>query len=143
MKSYVTYDEAGNLTGFYQQELAEAHVDKHIVLDEPLALHWTRYAANAQRDGVVELPEPVPVVRVPSSVTRRQARQALLLAGLLDDVQPAINAIPDTVQRGMAQIEWDDSQEFQRQRPLVVSIGLAIGLDSDALDQLFITAAGL
>ena len=33
--------------------------------------------------------------RVPRSVTRRQARQALLLAGLLDNVQPAINAIPE------------------------------------------------
>lgn len=83
---------------------------------------------------------PVPV---PASVTRRQARQALLLAGLLDDVQPAIDAIPDQVQRSMAQIEWDDSQEFQRERPMLIMLAAAIGLDSAQLDQLFITAAGL
>ena len=80
---------------------------------------------------------------VPAKVTRRQARQALLLAGLLDDVQPAINAIPDPVQRGLAQIEWDDSQEFERNRPLLIQLGAALGLDSAALDQLFIAAHAL
>ena len=80
---------------------------------------------------------------VPAKVTRRQARQALLLAGLLDDVQPAINAIPDPVQRGLAQIEWDDSQEFERNRPLLIQRGAARGLDSAALDQLFIAAHAL
>lgn len=88
-----------------------------------------------------EVPE-APVV-VPASVTRRQARQALLLAGLLKDVQPAIDAIPDPMQRALAQIEWDDSLEFERKRPLVASIGTAIGLDSAGLDELFITAARL
>lgn len=81
--------------------------------------------------------------RVPASVTRRQARQALLLAGLLDSVQPAIEALADPVLRGMAQIEWDDSQAFERHRPLLVSLGHAIGLDDAGLDDLFTTAAGL
>lgn len=80
---------------------------------------------------------------VPPKVTRRQARQALLLAGLLDDVQPAIDAIPDPVQRGLAQIEWDDSQEFERHRPLLIQLAGALGLDGEALDGLFIQAAGL
>jgi hypothetical protein len=80
---------------------------------------------------------------VPAKVTRRQARQALLLAGLLDQVQPAINAIPDPQLRGMAQIEWDDSQEFERNRPLLIQLGAALGLDSAALDQLFIVAHAL
>lgn len=81
--------------------------------------------------------------RVPASVTRRQARQALLLAGLLDNVQPAIDAIPDATQRGMAQIEWDDSQNFERHRPLLVQIGVALGLNDEAMDNLFIQAAAL
>lgn len=81
--------------------------------------------------------------RVPRSVTRRQARQALLLAGLLDNVQPAINAIPDPVQRGMAQIEWDDSQQFERERPLLITLATALGLGAEALDNLFIQAAQL
>lgn len=80
---------------------------------------------------------------IPQSVTRRQARQALLLAGVLGSVQSAIDGIADPVQRGMAQIEWDDSQAFERNRPLLIALGTALGLDSAELDQLFVTAAGL
>ena len=81
--------------------------------------------------------------RVPQSVTRRQARQALLLAGLLDNVQPAIDSIADPVQRSMAQIEWDDSQQFERKRPLLIALAAALGLGEEALDNLFIQAAQL
>lgn len=86
-------------------------------------------------------PPPAPVV--PQSVTRRQARQALLLAGLLDSVDPAIAAIPDATARKLAEIEWQDSLEFERNRPLLISLATALGLDGAALDQLFITAKTL
>jgi hypothetical protein len=92
---------------------------------------------------VVPDPLPAPALPVPPSVTKRQARQALLLAGLLDLVQPAIDAIPDTTARRMAQIEWDDSQEYHRDRPVLVSLATALGLDAAALDDLFRTAAAL
>lgn len=88
-------------------------------------------------------PPPPPGPPVPASVTRRQAKQALLQAGLLDSVQPAIDAIPDATQRGLAQIEWDDSQEFERHRPMLIGLATAIGLTSEQIDELFIAAAGL
>lgn len=89
-------------------------------------------------------PAPVePVVVVPQVVTRRQARQALLLAGRLQEVQPAIDAIADPVQRGMVQIEWDDSQEFQRTRPTLIALAAAIGMTAEDLDNLFTQAAQL
>lgn len=81
--------------------------------------------------------------RVPLSVTRRQAKQALLLAGLLNNVQPAINAITDDTQRALIQIEWDDSQTFERYRPALIALGSGLGLTSEQLDQLFITASSL
>jgi hypothetical protein len=93
--------------------------------------------------------KPEPVVVVPQEVTRRQALQALLLtqdelgATLLSKVQPAIDAIPDATQRGLMQIEFDDSQTFARTRPSLINIGTAIGLDSAAIDALFVTAAAL
>lgn len=80
---------------------------------------------------------------VPQTVTRRQARQALLLAGLLDDVPTAIAAIPDEIQRRMAQIEWEDSLEFVRSRPLVIQISAALGLSEAELDEMFVTASTL
>jgi hypothetical protein len=87
-----------------------------------------------------KVPGPVPV---PASVTRRQARQALVLAGKFDLVQPAIDAIPNALQRKLMQIEWDDSQEFERNRPSLIAIGQAIGLTSSELDDLFRTAVTL
>lgn len=81
--------------------------------------------------------------QVPEKVTRRQARQALVLAGKLALVQPAIDAIADPIQRQMMQIEWDDSLEFERGRPTLIQIGGAIGLDAASLDALFVQAAQL
>ena len=80
---------------------------------------------------------------VPQSVTRRQALSALLLADKLDSVQPAIDAIPDATQRGLMQIEWDESQTFERTRPALLQMAAALGMTDVELDQLFITAATL
>ena len=83
------------------------------------------------------------IASVPRSVTRRQARQALLLRGKLALVQPAIDAIPDATQRGLMQIEWDDSLSFDRDRPSLIAIGAAIGYDALGLDDVFTFAATL
>ena len=83
------------------------------------------------------------IASVPRSVTRRQARQALLLRGKLALVQPAIDAIPDATQRGLMQIEWDDSLSFDRDRPSLIAIGAAIGYDALGLDDVFVFAATL
>lgn len=101
------------------------------------------FASQAAFDAalaVADLTEPAPV---PQSVTRRQAKQALLLAGVLAQVQPAIDAIADPTTQAMVQIEWDDSQTFERNRPALIALAGALGMDGEALDQLFTTAAGL
>lgn len=91
-----------------------------------------------------ETPPPAPsLTPVPLSVTKRQARQALILAGLIDAVQPAIDAIENPVQRALMQSEWDDSQVFERHRPSLLQMATAIGLDSEELDTLFRTAGAL
>lgn len=86
---------------------------------------------------------PAPVIPVPEKVTRRQGKQALLLAGLLDSVQPAIDAIPDATQRKLMNIEWNDSQDFERHRPSLIALATGLGLNSQQLDALFIQAATL
>lgn len=85
-------------------------------------------------------PGPAPI---PAKVTRRQARQALLLAGKLSAVQPAIDAIADPTQRALVQIEWEDSLEFERNRPSLIALATAIGLDATGIDALFVQAAAL
>jgi hypothetical protein len=41
------------------------------------------------------------------------------------------------------QIDWDDSQEFQRDHPTLIALASALGLDSAGVDALFIAAAAL
>ena len=83
-----------------------------------------------------------PPRNVPNSVTMRQARLALLGAGLLAGVDAAINALPSP-QKEAARIEWEYATEVQRSSGLVPMMVVALGLDDAALDALFIEAAAL
>jgi len=75
-------------------------------------------------------------------VTTRQANRALLQAGLLAEVQPAIDALSEP-DRSMADIEWNKSQEVERNHPFVLTLGQALGLTDAELDDLFVLAATL
>lgn len=54
-----------------------------------------------------------------------------------------IDAIPDGLQRGLMQDEWDDSQQFERQRPSLLALAGAIGLAPAQVDALFLQASKL
>jgi hypothetical protein len=82
-------------------------------------------------------PEPIP-----QEVTMRQARLALLDAGLLSSVQTAINSLQEPA-KTKAQIEWDYSNALQRDNSFVSVLGSALGLNEAALDNLFIAASKL
>jgi hypothetical protein len=79
---------------------------------------------------------------VPAVVTMRQARLALLGAGLLARVKAAINALPSK-QKEAAKIEWEYATDVQRNSGLALMMVVALGLDDAALDALFIEAAAL
>lgn len=85
---------------------------------------------------------PPEQIIVPSEVTMRQARLALLSIGKLDQVAPAIESLGGT-DRDVARIEWEFASVVGRGHSLVAMLGQALDLDEAALDQLFITAAGL
>lgn len=93
-------------------------------------------------DGEHFTPAPPPTPVVPASVTMRQARLALLGAGLLDDVDAAINAMPSP-QKEAARIAWEYSQEVQRHNGVVASLGPLLGLTDAQIDDLFLAAAQL
>lgn len=82
------------------------------------------------------------VLRVPASVTMRQARLALHANGLLASVPTAIAALPEP-QRTQAQIEWDYSNGLERNNPFVATLGAALGLDGAGIDALFLQADAL
>ena len=115
------------------------------LLVAPPALTGTQ-VAQVQGGAWVVLPEyPVPPVQppqVPAAVTMRQARLALLGAGLLDDVDAAIDALPSP-QKEAARIEWEYSQEVQRHNGFVSALAPALGLTQEQVDALFLQAATL
>ena len=78
----------------------------------------------------------------PTVVSMRQARLALLQAGKLAAVAPAIAALPSP-QKEAAQIEWEYSTEVQRSWPLVQTLAQALGMTEADLDALFTAAAAL
>ena len=89
------------------------------------------------------LPEPAsPPRAMPTSVTMRQARLALLASGLLDGVNATINALPSP-QKESARIEWEYAATVDRDSVLIGMLGAALGLDEAALDSLFSTASSL
>lgn len=83
---------------------------------------------------------PVTPVIVPSKVTMRQARLALLQADLLDQVETLLQSM-EGPEGQAARIEWDYSSEVNRYKPFVQSLGSQLGLTDEELDQLFITAS--
>lgn len=83
--------------------------------------------------------EPIPVI-VPQQITMRQARLALLAAGLLDQVEPIIAGLPSP-QREAAEIEWEYAANVDRDNALIAAIGAALEQDAAAIDALFIAAA--
>lgn len=91
-------------------------------------------------DDLLATVPPAPPEPVPEAVTMRQARLALLGAGLLDSVNTAIAAMTGTA-GAAARIEWEYSKEVQRNKELVQALGPALGLSDAQLDALFITAS--
>lgn len=124
-----------------------------IIADYPLPnrLAWQEYRQAlrdvTKQDGfpndVIWPQEPLAVAgKMPMAITMRQARLALLNAGLLDDVEAAIITM-DEPQRTQTQIEWEYAQEVQRDNALVAALGPMLGLDDAAIDSLFSMAATL
>ena len=89
-------------------------------------------------------PEPTspPAVIVPQRITARQAQLALLDAGLLDDVDAIIEALPANV-RAQVRIEWDRATHVERGSQVTQMVATALGLTSAQVDSLFVAAAGL
>lgn len=81
-----------------------------------------------------------PAVPVPTNVSMRQARLALLAAGKLAAVNAAINSLPSP-QKDAAQIEWDYAATVDRSSAVVQLLAAELALDDEALDDLFTDAA--
>ncbi|MFD1121823.1 hypothetical protein ACFQ2T_04860 [Methylophilus flavus] len=127
----------------------------------------TKYFVNEQGKYIGSSSDPVPPVtgiEVPSypsnltdevwngtqwvfikniTVSRAQAKIALLNAGKLALVQPAIDAISDPVLRQRMQIEWDERLEFNSQNQTLRTLAQVIGINDQELIELLEIASEL
>lgn len=105
-------------------------------IDGVLGLYGEADFLQMQADEMA-LRDPTPKV-----ISMRQARLALLGAGLLAGVDAAIAAMPGA-EGDAARIEWEYAQEVRRDSPLLAGMMAALGLTSEQVDGLFVAAAGL
>lgn len=79
---------------------------------------------------------------VPEVVSMRQARLALLGAGLLEQINTAI-ANAEGIEGEAGRIEWEYAQEVRRDSLLVAGLSAALELSEESLDNLFTAASTL
>ena len=76
---------------------------------------------------------------VPTSITMRQARLALIQAGLLDTINNAIATGTDEVMK----VEWEYADEVKRDWDSLNTMATGLGMTERQLDDLFILAGTL
>lgn len=70
----------------------------------------------------------------------RQARQAMLYAGILAQVDALIAAMPGE-EGESARIDWNHARDVKRDWPLIGALGPQVGINEQQVDDLFIYAA--
>lgn len=86
------------------------------------------------------IPIVPPVPAIPTVVGMRQARRALIAAGLYATVNAAVAAIPG-VDGDVIRVEWEFSPIVKRDSPFVVAMAASLPLTELQLDELFAAAA--
>lgn len=98
---------------------------------------WIASDAAAVQRIIDEFRQPVPEI-----VSARQARLALLGAGLLARVEQALAALPGA-EGEAARIEWEYATEIRRASPLINALAPILGLTGEQVDELFIAAKAI
>lgn len=120
----------------------EATIEQTLIEAPPTLIDGTWTQQWAVTDATPEQIAQRQAARVPRAVTMRQARLALLAAGVLAAVDAAIDAMTEPT-KSAARIEWEYSGEVQRHNGFVAALGPALGLTEAQIDALFIAAADL
>jgi hypothetical protein len=108
------------------------------LLDDAWVQQWTVRATTPAEQATIDEATKLPV---PQQISSGQGREALYNVGLFANVQPSIDAIEDTDTKWRVQNAWDYRPTWERQSPFVAMMAGILGLDDEALDQLFIDAA--
>jgi len=101
---------------------------------------WEVRDESGELVGTNQSPDLTPPV--PESVSARQIRLWLVRNGVsLSQVDAAIDAIPDQLQRDSVRVEWDYAPYVERAHPMLVPLAAAVGLTEAQVDQAFVEAS--
>lgn len=139
--NYVTYNEAGHLTGGYEQDLHPAHAGAYIKVSAVERESWTAFQANAERTGLEPAVRAPAAPTVPDVVPMLDARLALIAAGKMAAVQAYLDAIPG-IEGEQAREYFVSALTMRRHHPLVVGIPASVMTEAEK-DALFIQAGAL
>lgn len=102
-----------------------------------VGIGWT----DANSEWVAPVP-PAQPSGLPT-LTRKQLRNGLLSIGVTSaDVEAQIGTIADPIEREAALIDWQDTQAYERDNPLVNQIGASMSLAEEQIDALWMWSAG-
>lgn len=122
----------------YSELLSAGVVGLSFSWDDTGVLHFAKSIPEEQRAAiraVFDNHTPDPVVAVPQTITMRQAKLALLHAGLLDDVNTAVAQAERATQ-----VEWEYATEIRRDWPTLLQVQAVLELTDEQVDALFVTA---
>ena len=135
-------------TGFRADEAGENHPALKVDVNEPnlptlkeLATEVLKEEIDSIIDNSEEMKDRLREFRddgIPYKISIRQAKLALLGAGLLDDIENAMASADRSVQ-----ISWEYATEFERDNPLILYFQSQLNLSKEQVDNLFIQAKGL
>lgn len=116
-----------------------------VVKYEHEAEFWQK--ANTGDYGVIAafIPPTVEELRAAMpSLTARQLRLGLVSNGIsLSSVTATIGGMSAGPDKDKAQIEWEYASTFNRMHPLIATVGAALGLNEEEIDNMWLAAAGL
>jgi hypothetical protein len=118
-------------TGISQtQSSVTIHCTRELTLEELTLIEEKLLSATQQ-------------ILVPSIVTPRQIRVALIMSGFpLQTIEDAIDTLPEP-NKSIVRVTWEYSVEFQRSNPFISSMAPLLNLTETQIDELFILASTL
>jgi hypothetical protein len=109
---------------------------------QELLIYSTEEISQEQID-LLNVIDTTSFVEIPIEISPRQIRLALMTTGTsLETIAATLESL-DEPMRTFAKIEWEYSPYYVRDNQLVQSVGQALGLTSEELDNLWIYASTL
>lgn len=130
-----------NILGYTKDGSIRIEYDgNEMLVPDDMANRHRRMIADWESEGNT-IPPYEPQALPLASLTRRQLRLGLLANGITTaDVEAAIAAISDPMDRAIAEIEWADASTYERDHPLIEQVGTVLELTPEQIDTMWTAA---